>query len=445
VPNVSLSNVRGLPDGLELRSIAPSDAEQLSAFATRIFGEKDGSPDVMAGIWARELVRGDHPTTRPGDGTVVVDSATGRIVSSCFLISQTWTYGGIPFGVGRPEIIATDPAYRNRGLVRAQIEAIHTRSAALGHRVQAISGIPVFYRQFGYEPALVSPGGRRGPVAAVPDTPSGAGDPVRVRPATEPDVPFVTRMYERAAGRSLIASVRDEAIWRHELLRRDPGSDYWHHVEIVEAPDGVPAGLIAYVNRMRDETLDVTVVELEDGLSWNVAAPSLLRALRVGGERVAARLGTRFTWIGLDDNSDHPLIWVAGSLFAVPMAGFAWQVRIADMSGFIRHIAPLLDARLAASPLACFNGLIALSFYTGGLRLRFESGCLTEAEDLIEPPGNPGAAFPGRTFLQLLLGSRSLADLEYAFPGETLVHSDTARLLLETLFPKSPSSVWPVG
>src|SRR5687768_8052621 len=149
--------------GLTLRSMRPADAGELSAFLTRVM-DRNGEPDPVAGAWARELLRGEqsHPTSRPDDGTVVVDDASGRIVSCCFLIRQTWTYAGIPFGVGRPELIATEPAFRGRGLVRAQLAEIHNRSGAFGHRMQAITGIPYFYRQFGYEPALITAGGRRG-------------------------------------------------------------------------------------------------------------------------------------------------------------------------------------------------------------------------------------------------------------------------------------------
>ena len=160
---------RDLGNGLRLRSISPADTGPLTEFATRVFGHQTGEPDVMAGIWAGELSRGDHPAVPPDDGVIVVDTATGRIVSSCLFIRQTWTYAGIPFGVGRPELIATDPGYRNRGLVRAQMETVHAGSAALGHHMQALTGIPYFYRQFGYEPTLVTSGGHQGAVAAVPE------------------------------------------------------------------------------------------------------------------------------------------------------------------------------------------------------------------------------------------------------------------------------------
>ncbi len=61
-------------------------------------------------------------------------------------------------------MVATDARYRNRGLVRALFEMIHARSSAEGHLVQAITGIPYFYRQFGYEYVLDLDGSRILPV-----------------------------------------------------------------------------------------------------------------------------------------------------------------------------------------------------------------------------------------------------------------------------------------
>ena len=68
---------------------------------------------------------GKHPSFGVGDFTIVEDIRSGDIVSSMNLIDQTWTYAGIPFEVGRPELVGTLPAHRNRGLVRKQFEVIH--------------------------------------------------------------------------------------------------------------------------------------------------------------------------------------------------------------------------------------------------------------------------------------------------------------------------------
>ena len=40
---------------------------------------------------------------------MVEDPASGRIVSSLNLIPQTWSYGGVCFGVGRVELSAPTP------------------------------------------------------------------------------------------------------------------------------------------------------------------------------------------------------------------------------------------------------------------------------------------------------------------------------------------------
>jgi hypothetical protein len=46
-------------------------------------------------------------------------------------------------------------------------------------------------------------------------------------------------------------------------------------------------------------------------------------------------------------------------------------------------------------------------------------------------------------FIQLLLGYRSLAELRAIYP-DVLANDETA-LLLDILFPKLPSDVWPMG
>ena len=147
--------LRDLGDGLILRRATPDDAEALTTFNAQIF-RTAGSEQPNTGIaaWTQDLLSGDHPTCSADDFTIVEEASTGAIVSSMVLISQTWTYDGIAFGVGRPEIVGTSPAYRRRGLVRTQFEVLHQRSAARHERLQAITGIPWYYRQFGYEMTL---------------------------------------------------------------------------------------------------------------------------------------------------------------------------------------------------------------------------------------------------------------------------------------------------
>jgi len=60
-----------------------------------------GNPDAPHPIegetyWALDLLRGNHPTFREDDFTIVEDTISGKIVSVTNLIDQVWSYGGIP-------------------------------------------------------------------------------------------------------------------------------------------------------------------------------------------------------------------------------------------------------------------------------------------------------------------------------------------------------------
>lgn len=136
-----------LAGGLRLRRAAPEDAEaiaELQAHAQSDIGWD--TPDERLRFWCRDLVARPHPTFRPEDFVVVEEPQTGAMVSCMCLISQTWCYGDVPFKAGRPELVATHPDYRRRGLVRAQFEWVHALSAERGELVQGITGIPWYYR-----------------------------------------------------------------------------------------------------------------------------------------------------------------------------------------------------------------------------------------------------------------------------------------------------------
>ena len=85
--------------------------------------------------------------------------------------------------MGRPELVGTDPDYRRQGLIRAQFEVLHQWSAERGELALGITGIPWYYRQFGYEMCLLRGGGRAGYRPQAPTLPAGAAEPYQVRPA----------------------------------------------------------------------------------------------------------------------------------------------------------------------------------------------------------------------------------------------------------------------
>ena len=441
-----------LGDGLVLRFAGPDDADRLAAFNARIHADPPQTWDEGTAAWTRDLIGGAHPTCRAHDALFVEDTATGAIVSSVCGIPQTWSYGGVPFGVTKPELVGTDPAFRRRGLVRAQFATLHRRSAARGDLIQAITGIPGYYRRFGYEPALEIGGGRVVFSHQVPPLP-GDGEPYRVRPATVADAPYLARASATAdRRRSLVWCPRDEAIWRYEIGGREAGNreraDFW----IVATPEGSAVGFCAVKPGLYSGYVWASAYEVNPGVSWLAVTPVLLRAVRVLGEARVAEgdpplTGVAFRFWG---GSDHPVYRVLPDQRPAELpppdtfAPFAWSLRVPDIPGFVRHVTPILERRLAASILVGHTGVLRLNCYEFGLRLDLDGGRVT-AEPWTPRSGDPGdAAFPGQTVLQLLFGYRSVAELEHAH-GDCWVAGRSSRLVLDTLFPRGPSSVWSVG
>jgi GNAT superfamily N-acetyltransferase len=436
--------IRNLEDGLILRRSTAADAERLVAFHADVHGE--AHPEEYVAAWVRDLMSGDHPVFDPGDFTIVEDTRGGAIVSSLCLIPQTWSYGGVPFGVGRPELVATHPDFRDRGLVRAQFELIHEWSAARGHKVQAITGIPNFYRQFGYEMGLALGGGRAGYGPQVPKLKEGEEEPFHLRPATEADLPFIARVYEHGISRYPVACPRDEDLWWYELLGKSEKSDDRRDLCLIETAQGEAVGLLAHSTRLRRGRLGVMLYELKAGISWLSVTPSVVRYLWMLGEQWAAQdpeqeMQVFFLWLG----AEHPAYRVLRNRLSGVRPPYAWYVRVPDLVDFLRHIAPVLEQRLSKSALVGHTGQIQISFYRDGLRLAFENGRLNSVEPWRPTPQESGdAGFPELTFLQLLFGYRSLEELRHAF-ADCWAADDGAHPLLAALFPKQPSNVWPVS
>ena len=451
-----------LGDGLVLRTATPADADALAAFNAETHGDVPGQPDHAVGVWTRDLLLRPHPTFRPELFTIVEERATGRIVSSLNLIPQTWAFGGVEFGVGRIELVGTHPDFRRRGLVRRQMDLVHRWSAERGHLLQGITGIHWYYRQYGYEMALDLDAHRRVAPTSIPTLPAGETEPYRLRPATPADLPFIAETDAHGRARSLVSCVRDEVLWRHELDGQSEGSAVRVALLVIETVDGGggeparPVGFVVHAAALWQGGLWILGCELTPGASWLALAPGLMRGLQMIGDDLATRPvsdagpgdgqpAPRLDRIVLDLGADHPLYRALPERAREATPPYAWYVRVPDLPAFVRRVAPVLEARLADSPAAGYSGELRLSFYRDGLRLVFAAGRLTAAEPWPRPDrAEAGTTFPPLTFLHLLLGHRSLAELEHAF-ADCRARSEEARVLLDALFPKLPSHVSPVS
>lgn len=229
---------RDLGDGLVLRRATPADVDPLTAWSAEVFS-------AAAGGQQRYIMEGRSLIGTCADFTIVEDTATHEIFSSLGLLHRTWTYDGIPFDVGQPEFVLTKPAYRRRGLIRAQMDVVHAWSAARGDLAQVIGGIPHYYRQFGYAMALEANAGRVVYTVDVPTLAQEASEPFLVRPATEADASFIHEMYTHAQRRYLVAVQTTVAYWTSLIWRNDRDETPNRNLQqIITTAAGVPIGYL---------------------------------------------------------------------------------------------------------------------------------------------------------------------------------------------------------
>jgi hypothetical protein len=442
--NTTFTLPREVGDGLVLRWGRPADADELGAFNVRIHSDDPDDPEGFLADWTRDLMNGEHPTTQADDFTVVVDeNKGGLIVSSMNLISQTWAMDGIPFGCGRPELVGTEPDYRQRGLVRAQFEAIHAKSAARGELVQGITGIPWYYRQFGYEMTLDLGGGRTY-LWSQSDKPKPVEEePYRLRPAAEEDIPALLELYTLHCAGSLIQRVRDAELCHYEAFRANRESPYARHMFMIETPAGDTVGYVEY--RQWRTSFIIRELAVRPGHSLRAAGLFLTRFLKARADELNQTREKPIERINFSLTAAHPAYAALDRELEKQRPPYAWYMRVPDLPAFLRHIAPILERRLAESVMAGHSGALRLNFYRSQLALTFDQGKLTDVG-----PYTPkhffdcDAFFPDLTFLHLLFGYRTWEEVRH-IRADCHPNNAEAAVLLTILFPKQPSWVLELG
>jgi hypothetical protein len=275
----------------------------------------------------------------------------------------------------------------------------------------------------------------------------GAEETYQVRPAQEPNLEFIACLYEASKHRSVIQCERDRDTWLYELKGKDPLNVNRWDLRVITTQAGEPVGFLAHPFFRWGDMAPVTRYEIKPGLSWAAVTPSVIRQMFALGKQMPTwpqedHVRAWGFWLG----AEHPVYDVLLDRMPRVRQPYAWFIRIPDIPAFLRQIRPALEARLAKSYFVGHTGELRLTFYTGGVKLGFDQGELIEIEPYQpHPVGQAGdAGFPGLTFLQLLMGYRSLAELKTAF-ADCWTETPEIHALLNALFPKKASDVWAVS
>lgn len=430
-----------LAGGLILRSLSEghsSDRERLPELYADVNCE--GDPEVIKeGVraWARDLING-HPTTTADDIFVVVDPAQNeQVVSATLLIPQTWRYEGISLSVGRPELVATRPEYRSRGLVRALFEAVHERSAALGHTLQVITGIPYFYRQFGYTMAVDLGEHAYYPLAALKAPKPDYQPSYRLRAATEADIADLMRWHGQMARQRLLTEDKTVDVWRYELMGRSPQSFTCVEYQIIVNGQGEGVGYLELFRLLQaDDDVRCSAYVVGEEASYLETFEDVMRGVKAWAQtRFNASPALLVFGAGLHETVDTLIDRTEGG--SIRRREYMWYVRVPQMIPFLKQIQPVLEGRLEGSGTHGYSGELKIGFYDlTGIRMQFERGKITAIEAVTGKDGYD-IAFPWHLFWNVVFGQHRADEIRTVLPD--VWANGKGAVLLDALFPKRQS------
>ncbi len=438
--------IEDLGDGLVLRRSNISDVEALGNFNGKMHANPGEDFSEQISAWVKDLASGTHPTFKPDDFTIVEDTKTNKIVSSLNIIHQKWVYEGIEFGVGRIEAVGTDIEYRRRGLVRKQMDLVHQWSKERGDKIQAITGIPWYYRQFGYEMTVNLGGGRRGFLPDIPQLKKEQDESFLIRPATHKDLPFIMKLSAHAAKRNTLSCIRDIEMWEFEISGRNKDSAVRFITKVIETTKGEIAGYFLHNYKLSGSSLNLFEFEISDGLSWLEVTSSVLRHLEITGKSYAEKGSKQdekkeMKSFNLLLGEAHPVYSILQNKAPQINDPYAWYIRLPDVVDFLNHIAPVLEERLEKSYVVGHSGDLKINFYKSGVILHFNKGKIS-AEAWDKPHSDDAHVnFPDQSFLKILFGHKNYDELNAGYAdlycSGKHIH---ARPLLEAIFIRKPSN-----
>lgn len=449
--------IEDLGDGLIMRSAVRADADALAEFCAKVFiDEESGTEAYWIAEWIRDIVGKPHPTLSLDDVIIVEDVEKGCYASTTTYLTQTLSYDGVEFEIGRPEIVGTHDEYRNRGLIRKQFDVMHRWALERGHHVQIILGIPSYYRQFGYEYALHAEGGRQTSIHTFPRWGDKEDRKFRLREPTVDDVSFITKILNESAKRSLVSPVFREDEVRYMTFDRTERSAVCHRTAILcnSAGDvfGEPIGVMMYAMVTPIDLGCILRLEMSEPRYWREALPSALREFVELADKASKEdpdPERSIKSVRLDMQPDHPaFIFDDGALGQPPERQYGWYVRVPDIAAFLQKISPALEKRLEGSLHAGRTGDLVLRLDRDTVNIAFEDGRITDVVAHSAAHRNAvssgwrtaTARFPGMSFLPVLLGMRSVGETLLAHTDAN-VGSRSDRHLIETLFPKRSSDI----
>jgi hypothetical protein len=382
-----------------------------------------------------------HPNTSHSDIAVVVD-AHDTVVAGAVLLRQTMDYAGNLLQVGRPELVVCHPEYRNRGFIRHIFTLLHAKSHARGDALQAITGIPYYYRQFGYAYAIDYDQQRVVPFAKILKHTEGMQS-IHLRIAEADTYAAFIALYDTdRLSRGLLCTTPIERSYFTHLRTQSQAVSAFDPFFLIDEEDQSVLGYVLIYRGNYDANVCVLGAGLRKDVGWHSMLTPLIQQLeryrfniRITNPAIDALTGVSFI---LD--SKHPIYAQLSYGFVyTETPTYAWYIRVPDYQRLFDAMNPILEARVAHSSMQGYSGELIVSCYGQGFTMQWHNGRLMSTRNTRPPLMGEGAhaCLPNDTMLMMVFGRRSLSQIQEWHHEAWANHP--ADQLLGILFPTQSS------
>lgn len=410
-----------LASGLIMRTLQ-SEADQAAfvAFNARF-------NNITEGATCQCLVR-HHPQMDNDHFFIVEDERHNQVVACLCLIPWELHFEGISLKAAMMEMVLSHPDYRRLGLVKKLIRKFQEEVGIHGFDLTLITGIPNYYRQFGYSYALDLGESVNLSVEMIPEAAGNASffSGISFRAASIPDIPFLHELHVHSMNSLQLFFGRDEAYWRYLLQ----GARF----DIRMLDDAMTGKTLGYaILKQEGGVLSV----MESGIRSDVenktwdkdVAGTLLRCLAKEGRR-----GIRIY------AHPHDKVWqVAMEWGAAVLNNNQWLLKVEDQVALLSKLVPAFERRIGKSSMPGLTTEVVVNQFRQAIGISIVCGKIMGIRSLGFVDSSMGAdggdlCIPPDAFLRLLFGYRSLEQLWDAWP-DTVVR-ESSREMLGILFPK---------
>jgi hypothetical protein len=199
-------------------------------------------------------------------------------------------------------------------------------------------------------------------------------------------------------------------------------------------------GFVGYVKRPEGR-FNIVALAIGERTSYLASLQDVLRGLKTHLiEKYADSDTDTPRFLGFDGGL-HPTIFNMLSKNIhnnVSGTSYAWYLRVPDWAHFFRTIAPILESRLEGSGAHRYTGEFTINFFNKtALKLEFDNGQLSNADNLTNYTSRSQAAFPFDSFMDLVFGFRTLDEITQYYPDAN-ARGDVS-IVLDILFRKRHS------